>query len=86
MTGFIIIYHTKMAVTVQLMVFKTAIHASCISDENKNKIVMNKDGITIDSSKDVIIKAKGNIQIEGVQNTIKASGIMELKGSMIKLN
>jgi uncharacterized protein involved in type VI secretion and phage assembly len=57
-----------------------------LEDENKNKIVMNKDGISIESSKDVIIKAKGNIQIESVQNNIKASGIMELKGSMIKLN
>lgn len=57
-----------------------------LEDENKNKIVMNKDGISLESSKDVIIKAKGNLQFEGVQTNIKASGVMELKGSMIKLN
>lgn len=57
-----------------------------LEDENKNKITMNQDGITIESSKDIIMKAKGNIQMEGVENKIKASGNMELKGSMIKLN
>lgn len=57
-----------------------------LEDENKNKIVMDDKGITIESSKDFNVKAKGNIQVEGMQNTIKSSAVMELKGSLIKLN
>ncbi|MBB6369152.1 phage baseplate assembly protein V [Chryseobacterium shigense] len=57
-----------------------------LEDENKNKIVMDNKGITIESSKDFNVKAKGNVQIEGMQNTIKSSAVMELKGSLIKLN
>lgn len=57
-----------------------------LEDENKNKIVMNKDGISIESCKDLIFKAKGDIKIDSVNNKTKASGNMELKGSMIKLN
>lgn len=57
-----------------------------LEDENKNKIMMNQDGITIESSKDLIIKAKGDVKMEGIGCNVKASAIMELKGSVIKLN
>lgn len=57
-----------------------------LEDENQNKITMNDSGISLESSKDFTIKANGNIKIEGMQNTIKASAIMELKGSLIKIN
>lgn len=57
-----------------------------LEDENKNKIVMDDKGITIESCKDFNVKAKGNIKIEGVQVAAEASGTMELKGTMIKLN
>lgn len=57
-----------------------------LEDQNGNKITMDDNGITIESTKDINIKATGNLNIEGVQNSIKASGMMELKGSMIKLN
>lgn len=55
-------------------------------DENKNKIVMNADGITLQSSKDIILKATGNLQMEGIQSSLKASGTNEIKGAMIQLN
>jgi len=57
-----------------------------LEDENQNKITMNDSGISLESSKDFTIKANGNIKIEGVQNTIESSAIMELKGSLIKIN
>ncbi|WP_264566222.1 phage baseplate assembly protein V [Flavobacterium sp. N3904] len=57
-----------------------------LEDENKNKITMNKDGITIESSKDFIVKASGDVKIDGIGCTVNASGNMELKGSLIKIN
>ena len=57
-----------------------------LEDQNGNKIQLNNDGITLDSTKDIVLKAVGNIEIEGLQNTLKASTTMELKGAMIKLN
>ena len=57
-----------------------------LEDENKNKITMNDQGITIESCKDLNLKAKSNVKIEGIQISGDASGIMELKGSMINLN
>lgn len=57
-----------------------------LEDENKNKITMNDQGISIESAKDLNLKAKGNIKIDGVQISGNASGPMELKGSIINLN
>lgn len=57
-----------------------------LEDENQNKIVMNNDGITIESFKDLNIKATGNIKIEGMQISVNSNAIMELKGSLIKIN
>lgn len=57
-----------------------------IEDENTNKIVLDNNGITLESCKDFTVKATGNIKIEGVQTAVEASAIMELKGSLIKLN
>lgn len=57
-----------------------------LEDENKNKISMNDNGITIESAKDVIIKAKGNFKAEASAFQLKASGNFEMKGATIKLN
>jgi phage baseplate assembly protein gpV len=57
-----------------------------MEDENKNKVVLNNEGITIESCKDFTVKAKGNIAIEGIGIKGQASGNMELKGALIKLN
>lgn len=57
-----------------------------IEDENSNKIVLDNNGITMESCKDFAIKANGNMKIEGAQTAVEASAIMELKGSLIKLN
>ena len=57
-----------------------------LEDENQNKIIMNANGITIESTKDIILKAGKDIKTEGVKQSIKASTMMEVKGQMIKLN
>jgi len=57
-----------------------------MEDENGNKIQLNRDGITLDSSKDIKLNANGNIDMEGINTNMAASGMMELKGSLININ
>jgi uncharacterized protein involved in type VI secretion and phage assembly len=58
-----------------------------LEDENGNKIVMNNDGITLESIKDInLIAQGGNINAEGSKTSLKASSIMEISGQLIKLN
>ncbi|MEO8516522.1 MAG: phage baseplate assembly protein V [Flavobacterium sp.] len=57
-----------------------------IEDENKNKITLNDQGITIESCKDLNIKAKGSIKVEGMQVAVDATAKMDLKGAIINLN
>lgn len=57
-----------------------------LEDENGNKLMMNSDGITLESARDITLKANANINIEGINSTLKSSAIMELSGSLIKLN
>ncbi len=73
-----------------------------IEDENGNKLSMNSEGISIESSKDLILKAGGNVKINGVNIGIKAnaefkaegaagaevstSAIAVLKGSLVQIN
>ncbi|MEI6276678.1 MAG: type VI secretion system tip protein VgrG [Prolixibacteraceae bacterium] len=71
-------------------------------DENDNKIVMNSDGILIQSNGKIEIKAQQDIQMEGVNIEtkasasfkaegsagveVKASGTLTLKGAMVQIN
>jgi Rhs element Vgr protein len=73
-----------------------------LEDQNGNKLTMNSDGITIESSKDIILKASGDIKGEGTNIELKASaaakveggsgadfksgGTTNLKGSMVNIN
>ncbi|MBL7731672.1 MAG: type VI secretion system tip protein VgrG [Chitinophagaceae bacterium] len=52
-----------------------------IKDKKKNTIEMSDDGILIDSSKDIILKAKKDIKGDGVNVEIKASGNFKGEGS-----
>ena len=52
-----------------------------ILDELGNKIQMNSDGITMESAKDVIIKATGDAKIDGVNINAKASAQFKAEGS-----
>ena len=55
--------------------------AILLEDENGNKISMNADGITIESAKDIILKASGDISMEGTGIEIKASAQLKAEGS-----
>jgi len=71
-------------------------------DENGNKISLTADGVTIESAADVIIKATGDVNVEGVNINEKASAefkaeggsgaevstgaIAVLKGSLVQIN
>lgn len=73
-----------------------------LEDENGNKATLSADGISLDSAKDIILKASGDIKIEGVGIEIKASaqlkaeggsgaefsssGSTQVKGSIVQIN
>lgn len=52
-----------------------------LTDENGNSYTMNSDGITIESAKDLILKASGDVTIEGANITGSASGQFKAEGS-----
>jgi len=53
-----------------------------LSDELSNKITMNSDGITIESQKDIKLKATGNIKGEAIQNIeLSATAGLKAKGT-----
>ncbi|AZA88770.1 type VI secretion system tip protein VgrG [Chryseobacterium shandongense] len=52
-----------------------------IEDEHANTFTLNKDGISMESSKDIKIKAKGDINMEGVNINVKASAQLKAEGS-----
>jgi len=53
-----------------------------LSDELNNKITMNSDGISIESQKDIKLKATGNITAEATQNMeLKATSGLKAKGT-----
>lgn len=56
-----------------------------ITDQNKNKITLNDGGITIESAKDLILKAKGNVKINAMQN-IETESKSDTKISGLNVN
>ncbi len=58
-----------------------------ISDENKNEIILSKDGIQVTSSKDLIMEAAGEISITGQKVNAKADMEAAIEGgSGLKLS
>ena len=72
-----------------------------LEDENGNSIIMNSDGITIESGKDIIMTASGDIKAEAmnieavasidfkaeaVTATIDGSATTTIKGGMVQIN
>ncbi len=73
-----------------------------ILDENNNKIVLDSKGITIESCKDLILKATKDVKMEGVNieqkaqaqfkaeggagMEVKSSAVTVLKGSLVQIN
>ncbi|GAA0560510.1 type VI secretion system tip protein VgrG [Chitinophaga japonensis] len=53
-----------------------------LTDKNGNKLVLSADGITLDSAKDIVLKAAGNIKMDGKTNLeAKAGAQCKLEGS-----
>lgn len=55
-----------------------------LADQNDNKILMNADGITLESAADLIFKASGDIKTEGTNVETTASGDAKLEGTNIE--
>lgn len=56
-----------------------------LSDQNKNKVTLDSKGITLDSAKDITLKAKGNIKLDATAKaTISAKNDVALEGLNIK--
>lgn len=55
--------------------------AVTMEDESGNKVQMNSDGITLESAKDFILKASGDVQIEGMNMTLSAQSQFKAEGS-----
>ncbi|WP_268033522.1 type VI secretion system tip protein VgrG [Algoriphagus sp. PAP.12] len=52
-----------------------------LEDENGNKVTMSSDGIQMESVKDVIIKASGDVTIEGTNVNLTANAQLKGEGS-----
>ncbi len=52
-----------------------------LSDETGNTLTMNSDGISMESPKDIVLKATGDVTIEGMNTSVKASASASLEGS-----
>ncbi|WP_046744648.1 type VI secretion system tip protein VgrG [Kordia zhangzhouensis] len=52
-----------------------------LKDENSNTLTLNSDGITIESGKDIIMKATGDIKMEGINVEIAASAEFKAEGA-----
>lgn len=52
-----------------------------LEDENQNRMLMNADGITLESGKDIIMKAQGDVKIEGINVETTAQGQLKSEGS-----
>ncbi len=73
-----------------------------VEDENGNIITLDSDGVSLESAKDINLKATGDVNIEGVNINLKASAqflaeggagaevstsaIAVVKGSMVQIN
>lgn len=52
-----------------------------IEDQHGNKIVTDADGVTIESAKDLVLKAIGNIKVEGMNVEISAQSAFKAAGT-----
>lgn len=52
-----------------------------IEDSNGNKAVLSSDGISVESAKDLIIKASGDVKIDGTNITVSAQAKLKAQGN-----
>ncbi|MBT6916014.1 MAG: type VI secretion system tip protein VgrG [Flavobacteriales bacterium] len=56
-----------------------------LEDQNKNKVTLDSKGITLDSGKDIILKAKGKVSVSATGNaTIDSKGDVSITGNNVK--
>jgi Rhs element Vgr protein len=55
--------------------------AITMQDQNGNKVVLDANGVMLESGKDVTIKASGDVTIDGANVTTSASAQLQAKGS-----
>ena len=55
--------------------------SALIEDENGNKALLDSSGISLESASDLILKASGDINLEGVNITASASAQLKAEGS-----
>lgn len=56
-----------------------------LSDQNKNTITMDKNGITLNSGKDIVLKAKANIKLDATAKaSVSAKNDVALEGMNVK--
>jgi len=52
-----------------------------ISDDHGNSVLMNSDGLSLESAADISIKASGDLNLEGMNVNIKANASLKAEGS-----
>ena len=52
-----------------------------MEDQNGNKFTMDKDGIKLESVKDIVLKAEADVKTDGVNIKIKGSAEAKIEGS-----
>lgn len=52
-----------------------------MEDENSNIVTMNSEGISLESAGDIVIKATGDVNIEGTNINVKANANFKAEGS-----
>ena len=49
-----------------------------VTDQNKNQLIMDPSGVTINSAKDLVLKATNDVSIEGINVSLKASSDLDM--------
>lgn len=57
-----------------------------LADQNGNQIQLDDKGITLKSAKDIKVEATGEYASKSAMTKLQASGVMEVKGSLVKIN
>ena len=65
-----------------------------MEDQHGNKIVLDSNGILLESTQDIVLKATGNLEVEGLAVTasaqstgeFSANGTLTLKGGLVQIN
>ena len=76
--------------------------SASLVDQNGNKVVLDDKGITLESSKDLILKATGDVKVQGTNvecksqasfkaegqaaADVKSSGPLTIKGALVQIN